>query len=167
MTPFEAPYEKKPNVNHLRVLGCAAHIHITKDERKKLEPKAKKCIFLGYGATRKGYRLHNQKTSRIIHGRDVDFNELARSHECEQEKCLIHVESLPDEKPEESQNQEEDSDNAESEGEDDSAEPPAPLRSTRETRRRDYYGAQVYAATELREPLTVKEALSCPGKEEC
>ena len=104
-------------------------------------------------------------------GRDIDFNELARSHECEQEKCLIHVESLPDEKPEESQNQEEDSDNAELEGEDDSredaAEPPAPLRSTRETRRRDYYGAQVYAATELREPLTVKEALSCPGKEEC
>ena len=170
MTPFEACYGKKRNVNHLRVIGCAAYIHVQKDERKKLDPKVKKCIFLGYGATRKGYRLYNQKTSRIIHSRDIVFNELARGHECEQERCLIRVESLPDEEPEESQTQEEDSDNAELEGEDDSredaAEPPAPRRSTRETRIPDYYGAQVYVATELQEPQTVKVALSCLEKEE-
>ena len=66
MTPFEAWYGKKPNVNHLRVFGCAAYLHVPKDDRKKLDPKAKKCIFLGYGATRKGYHLYNQKTSAVM-----------------------------------------------------------------------------------------------------
>ena len=56
-TPFQAWYGKKPNVSHLRVFGCSAYIHIPKDERKKLDPKAKKCIFLGYGTSRKGYQL--------------------------------------------------------------------------------------------------------------
>ena len=173
-TPFEAWYGKKPNVSHLRVFGCTAYIHVPKDERKKLDPKAKKCIFLGYGTTRKGYRLYNQKTSSIVHSRDVVFNELARGHECEQGKHLIRVENFSDEKSEESQAQAEDSeDNSESEGEDDVresvedlTEPPAPRRSTRETRRPEYYSAQVYTATELQEPQTVKEALSCPENEE-
>ena len=35
-TPFEAWYEKKPNVSHLRVFGSSAYAHIPKDERKKL-----------------------------------------------------------------------------------------------------------------------------------
>jgi hypothetical protein len=77
-TPFQAWYGKKPNVNHLRVFGCSAYIHVPKDKRKKLDPKAKKCIFLGYGTSRKGYRLYNWKTSGIIHSRDVVFNKLSR-----------------------------------------------------------------------------------------
>ena len=102
------------------MFGCTAYIHVPKDERKKLDPKAKKCIFLGNGTTRKGYRLYNQKTSSIVHSRDVVFNELARGHECEQGKHLIRVENFSDEKSEESQAQAEDSeDNTESEGEDD------------------------------------------------
>ena len=45
-TPFEAWYGKKPNVNHLRVFGCSAYIHVPKDERKKLDPKVKKENYL-------------------------------------------------------------------------------------------------------------------------
>ena len=44
-TPFEAWYGKKPNVSHLRVLGCSAYTHVPKDERKKLDSKAKGCLF--------------------------------------------------------------------------------------------------------------------------
>ena len=66
-TPFEAWYGKKPTVSHLRVFGCSAYVHVPRDERKKLDPKAKKCILLGYGTTRKGYHLYNQNTSRIVH----------------------------------------------------------------------------------------------------
>ena len=51
-------------MKHLTVFGCAAYTHVPKDERKKLDPKAKRCIFLGYAAQRKGYRLYNMKTSR-------------------------------------------------------------------------------------------------------
>ena len=39
-------------IDHFRVFGCHSYIHIPKDERKKLDFKSKKCIFLGYGSTR-------------------------------------------------------------------------------------------------------------------
>ena len=79
-TPFQAKYGKKPNVNHLRVIGCSAYMHAPKDERKKLDPKAKKCTFLGYGTSRKVYHLYDWKTSCFIHSRDVIFNELLRGY---------------------------------------------------------------------------------------
>ena len=41
-TLYEALYGKKPNVNHLRVFGCDAYTHIPKDERSKLDSKARK-----------------------------------------------------------------------------------------------------------------------------
>ena len=35
MTPFEAWTGEKPNVEHLRVFGCAAYAHVAKDEREE------------------------------------------------------------------------------------------------------------------------------------
>ena len=55
MTPFEAWYGHKPDVSHLRVFGCLVYAHIEKDERSKLDSKARKCILLGYGTETKGY----------------------------------------------------------------------------------------------------------------
>ena len=75
MTPHEAWTGDKPNVEHLRVFGCTAYAHIPKDERQKLDPKARKCIMLGYGTEVKGYRLFNPETQRILYSRDVIFNE--------------------------------------------------------------------------------------------
>ena len=81
------------------MFGCAAYSHVSKDERKKLDPKAKRCIFLGYATQRKGYRLYNVQTSSIVHSRDVVFNKSSRGIECEQEESrLIQVETLPEEK---------------------------------------------------------------------
>ena len=40
-TPTEAWTKRKPNVDHLRVFGCDAYAHISKDERDKLDPKAR------------------------------------------------------------------------------------------------------------------------------
>ena len=54
MTPYEAWTTEKPTVAHLRVFGSVAYAHIPKDERGKLDPKAKKCIFVGYGEETKG-----------------------------------------------------------------------------------------------------------------
>ncbi|KAL5494293.1 hypothetical protein EMCRGX_G015594 [Ephydatia muelleri] len=59
MTPYEAWTGKKPQVDGLRVFGCQAFVHIPKDERKKLDSKSRRCIFLGYGVTTKGYRLYD------------------------------------------------------------------------------------------------------------
>ena len=77
MTPYEVWKGNKPNVNHLCIFGCSAYAHIPKDERSKMDPKAKKSIFLGYGISVKGYRLFDTDTSKVFHSRDVIFNETA------------------------------------------------------------------------------------------
>ena len=74
-TPFEAWTGKNPTVCHLRVFGCDAYAHIPKDERGKLDPKAKKCIFVGYGEVTKGYRLYDPVCGKIIFSRNMVFNE--------------------------------------------------------------------------------------------
>ena len=38
---------KDISYNYLRVFGCKAFVHIPKDERSKLDNKAKACIFFG------------------------------------------------------------------------------------------------------------------------
>ena len=82
-TPYEAIYAEKPKVGHLRVFGCAAYLHISKDERRKLNAKAQKCIFLGYSINRKGYRLYDQRNCKVIHSCVVKFNEFVRGVEKE------------------------------------------------------------------------------------
>ena len=59
------------------IFRCSAYAQIPKDERSKIDPKAKKSIFLGYGIVVKGYRLFDTETSRDFHSRNVIFNESA------------------------------------------------------------------------------------------
>jgi hypothetical protein len=33
MTPYEAWYEKNPNVNHFRVFGCVAYVNVVDQKR--------------------------------------------------------------------------------------------------------------------------------------
>jgi transposase InsO family protein len=47
-TPFEALYDSKPAVNNLRIFGCKDFAHIPKENMKKLDAKAIKCIFIRY-----------------------------------------------------------------------------------------------------------------------
>ena len=72
---MEALTGEKPNVGNLRTFGCIAYAHIPKDERHKLDPKARKCVFLGYGVDTKGYRLYDPSCKRVLISRDVTFNE--------------------------------------------------------------------------------------------
>ena len=74
-TPYEAWFEQKPTVDHLRVFGCDAYVNIPKDEQRKLDSKAKKCVFLGHGDTTKGYRLYDPEKGKVIYSRDVRFDE--------------------------------------------------------------------------------------------
>ena len=76
MTPFEALYGKKPNVKHLRAFVCVSYPLIMKDERKKLDPVARRCVLVGYGAEVKEYRFYDlDRTGKVIYSRDAKFNE--------------------------------------------------------------------------------------------
>ena len=58
----------------LKIFGCPAYCHVNDS---KLEPRAKKCIFIGYANGVKGYRLWctDPKSPGFIISRDVVFNE--------------------------------------------------------------------------------------------
>jgi hypothetical protein len=65
MTPEEKFTSKKPYVSHLIVFGCIAYVHVPDEKRSKLDPKAKKCIFIGYSLDQKGYRCFNPSIQKL------------------------------------------------------------------------------------------------------
>ena len=79
ITPYEALYNRKPNVKYFRAFGSSAYVHIPKDERSKLDPKTKKCILVGYGTATKGYRVYDPVKNKVIHARNIIFNENFKS----------------------------------------------------------------------------------------
>jgi len=62
----------------LRVFGCTAYAHV---DNGKLEPRAIKCIFLGYKSGVKGYKLWNPQTKKVVISRNIIFNESAMLHD--------------------------------------------------------------------------------------
>ena len=57
------------------MFGCDAFVHVPKDERGKLDLKARKYILVGYGKETKAYRLYDTSQKKILYSRDVQFNE--------------------------------------------------------------------------------------------
>lgn len=57
---------------HLRVFRCVAYAHVPKEQRKKLDDKGVKCIFIGYSSKSKAYSLYDPIDKKIIISRDVD-----------------------------------------------------------------------------------------------
>ena len=74
-TPYERWCGRKPNISHLRVLGCMAYLHIPDAQRQKLDKKSEKLRFVGYSIRSKGYRLLDEKSQKLVIRRDVTFNE--------------------------------------------------------------------------------------------
>nr|KYP46678.1 Retrovirus-related Pol polyprotein from transposon TNT 1-94 [Cajanus cajan] len=48
---------KDVSLSHLKVFGCVSYVRVRDADRDKLDPKARKCIFIGYGANDMGYRF--------------------------------------------------------------------------------------------------------------
>jgi len=55
-----------------RVFGCSVYYHAMED---KLEPRARKRVFVGFKKSVKGYKIWNLKGKKIILSRDVTFDE--------------------------------------------------------------------------------------------
>ena len=80
-TPYEVWTGHKPSIDHLRVFGCLAYVHVDDAARRtgKLEGRGFPCVFLGYSSESKAWRLYNpaSKTTqkRLFVSRDVTFLE--------------------------------------------------------------------------------------------
>ena len=126
-------------------------LHAAKDEWQKLDPKARKCIFLGYSMEIKGYQLYNPKRGKVFYSQNVLLNESNHGfdepseHEKERYIQLDYISN-----------------------EGGVADEPAELvlrQSEREQRPPSCYGKWVSTLNvESNEPLTAKEALASPEK---
>jgi len=57
--PKEEWQDKNVSLSHMKVkvFGCVSYVRVRDTNRVKLEPKARKCIFIGFGADDMGYRF--------------------------------------------------------------------------------------------------------------
>lgn len=78
-TPAEIWYGQKPNLSNVRIFGSICYNHIPSEKRSKLEPKAVKCLMLGY-ASNSTYRLWDIESKKVVIGRNVTFNEKSILH---------------------------------------------------------------------------------------
>ena len=74
-SPLEVLQNKSPDISHLKVFGCTCFVHIQAPNRDKLDPRAAKCIFLGYSSTKKGYKCYHPQSKKLFISRDVQFEE--------------------------------------------------------------------------------------------
>ena len=59
MTSKEDYTNRRLDIMHLKVFGCIAYVHVPNERRTKMDPKAKKCIFIRYS-------LHNRKGTIVM-----------------------------------------------------------------------------------------------------
>ena len=66
---------RKPDIKHLRIFGCICYSHVPAALRQKLDSKAEKGVFMGYGSCEKGYRVYILESKKIVLSRSVVFVE--------------------------------------------------------------------------------------------
>ena len=74
-SPFQVLMNKKPEYKGLRVFGCLCYSSTSSKNRHKFQPRSKACLFLGYPAGYKGYKLLDLETHTIHISRNVVFHE--------------------------------------------------------------------------------------------
>src|SRR3954464_14541145 len=72
-TPYELWSRKKPKLSFLQVWGCEAYVK--KLQPDKLEPKAEKCIFIGYLKETIGYTFYHRSEGKIFVAKNGSFLE--------------------------------------------------------------------------------------------
>ncbi|KAG8492267.1 hypothetical protein CXB51_009957 [Gossypium anomalum] len=73
-TPQEVWSGNPANYSNLKIFGCPVYAHVNNG---KLEPRSIKCVFLGYKAGVKGYKLWCPENRKVVISRDVVFDESA------------------------------------------------------------------------------------------
>ncbi|GJZ90711.1 retrovirus-related pol polyprotein from transposon TNT 1-94 [Tanacetum coccineum] len=83
-------HDKKPDLTFLRVFGALCYPTNDSEDLGKLQAKADIGIFVGYAPNRKGFRIYNKRTRRIMETIHVTFDEL------HQTMAPVHISSGPE-----------------------------------------------------------------------
>ena len=73
MTPYELWFGKKPKLSFLKVWGCDAYVKRLQPD--KLEPKADKCVFIGYPKETVGYTFYHRSEGKVFVAKNGSFLE--------------------------------------------------------------------------------------------
>ncbi|KAK1619377.1 hypothetical protein QYE76_024894 [Lolium multiflorum] len=109
-TPYELWFNKKPKLSFLKVWGCEAYVK--KLQPDKLEPKAEKCVFIGYPKETIGYTFYHRSEGKIfvakngtflekefltkeVTGRKVELDEIDESSLVDQSSAVPEVVPVP------------------------------------------------------------------------
>jgi hypothetical protein len=101
-TPEEVFIGIKPSIDHLRIFGSPAYIHIPKEKRTMLEPSKTKGTFVGYSETSKAYRIYVPGQKFIEVSRDMTFHEEAAFHRSRELPCDTKEQEVPSPEPSDS-----------------------------------------------------------------
>ena len=165
-TPMEMWKGKPAEYSTLHVFGCPVYVMYNSQERSKLDPKSRKCIFLGYADDVKGYRLWDPTARKLIVSRDVIFaeNELQSEQKIDSTSKDVATVQI------DGKSGEDNSFEAEPEHEEqepDEAHDGEVRRTTRQIRKPSWHSDYVMAShdaycllTEEGEPSTFQEAVS-------
>ncbi|GJW53276.1 integrase, catalytic region, zinc finger, CCHC-type containing protein [Tanacetum coccineum] len=69
-------HDKKPDLTFLRVFGALCYPTNDSEDLGKFQAKADIGIFVGYAPSRKGYRIYNKRTRRLMETIHVTFDEM-------------------------------------------------------------------------------------------
>ncbi|GJY55345.1 retrovirus-related pol polyprotein from transposon TNT 1-94 [Tanacetum coccineum] len=89
-TPYELVHDKKPDLKFLRVFGALCYPTNYYEDLGKLRPTANVIIFVGYSPNRKGYRIYNKSTRKIMETIHITFDELSKL------LALVHISTGPE-----------------------------------------------------------------------
>ncbi|KAG8491339.1 hypothetical protein CXB51_014517 [Gossypium anomalum] len=65
----------EPSLAHLKVFGCICYAHVPAVKRDKLAKRAQSSILVGYNTVKKGYKILDPSTNKVLMSRDVVFDE--------------------------------------------------------------------------------------------
>jgi len=170
-TPYELWYGKKPKLSFLKIWGCEAYVKRLQPD--KLNPKADKCVFIGYPKETIGYTFYHKSEGKVfvakngsflekeflskgVSGRKVEIDEVIEpSLELESDAALEDV-LVPPSSPREEANDD-----------DHETSDVATTKTRRSTRVRttpEWYGNPVMNVLLLDndEPMNYEEAMICP-----
>ena len=75
-SPYEKIFGKKPKLDNLRVFGCKSFVHVPKTQMRKLDPRAKPGIMVGYDEMNwRSYRIYDPLSGKVRYAVHVTFHE--------------------------------------------------------------------------------------------
>ncbi|GKE17516.1 integrase, catalytic region, zinc finger, CCHC-type containing protein [Tanacetum coccineum] len=77
-TPYELVHDKKSDLTFFHVFDALCYPTNDSEDLGKLKPATNIGIFVGYAPRKKGYRIYNKRTRRIMETIQVQFDELTK-----------------------------------------------------------------------------------------